>query len=210
MGNLLLDVDGVLLRDRLLAQHVEHNITKYVRSKLPEAKDHTAIRTLLYNKYGHTARGLTQSFGIDTSDFNRKVYNKSLMTHLAEYMQTQQFQKDAYDIHQLIQNDGWKVTLFSNAPVEWTKPVALSIDSRVNIATNDTFLKPEAGAYSQFSKNEDYIFVDDIIKNLLTPSFLPNWTCVHFAEIPTQRKFMTAGSIWELVMMVNSIREWNT
>jgi hypothetical protein len=210
MGNLLLDVDGVLIRDRLITCHVEHNITQYIRAKLPDAKNPDMVRDILYKKYGHTGRGLARSFGLDTSDFNEKVYNKSLMTHLAEYLEGRQFQDDAQGIHKLIQYDGWKVTLFSNAPECWTRPIGLAIDSRIRIAEDDIFVKPEAGAYAKFGKKKDYIFVDDSIQNLLTPSLWPNWTCLHFADQAEQTKFLTCSSIWELTLMANTLHDLKT
>lgn len=186
---------------------VENNITQYIRAKLPYAKNPDMVRNILYKKYGHTGRGLAKTFGIDTRDFNEFVYNKSLMTHLAEYLEGRQFQEDAEDIHKLIQDDGWKVTLFSNAPECWTRPIGLAIDSRVRIARDDKFLKPEAGAYTKFGKKKDYIFVDDSILNLLTPALCPNWTCIHFANQAEQTKFLTCRSIWELTLMANTLKD---
>jgi hypothetical protein len=209
MGHLLLDVDGVLIRDKLLTKHIEYNINQYVKTKLPSAKNPGLIRSVLYRRYGHTGHGLKKSFGIDTSDFDQKIYDKNLMDHLWEYMESKQFKDDAEDIHRLIQQDGWDVTLFSNAPERWTRPVALAIDSRVDITPDDECLKPDARAYSQFDLYKKYIFVDDSIQNLMTPSFYPNWTCIHFSDKPVQKRFMTARSIWETTLMVNSLRDWS-
>ena len=112
---LLLDVDGVIIRDRLLMNHVKHNATRYVKNKLPDCKDPVLLNKHLYLAYGHTAVGLNKQFGIDVSDFNTCVYDKSLMTHLAEVLETPTFQDDAEIINDLILN-GWNVTLFSNSP----------------------------------------------------------------------------------------------
>ena len=204
MKNLLLDVDGVIIRDRLITKHMEHNIDSYVSKKLPLAKDIYKIRTMLFKRYGHTGRGLNKAFGINTDDFNNEVYDKSLMSHLYGYIDSQTFKNDAEDIHNLIQKDGWKVTLFSNAPVEWVTPVALGIDHRVNIPPDRYFLKPEAGAYAQFPKKHKYVFVDDTINNILTPRLLPNWSCIQFADKPTG-SFLNVRSIWELTLMLNTI-----
>ena len=204
MKHLLLDVDGVLIRDRLITKHMEHNIDSYVSKKLPKAKDPSKIRTMLFNRYGHTARGLTQAFGINTDDFNSEVYNTSLMSHLNGYIYGKGFKNDADDIHNLIQRDGWNVTLFSNAPVEWVTPIALAIDDRVNIPQDRLFLKPESGAYAQFPNKHKYVFVDDTLNNILVPSLLPNWSCIQFADKPTG-SFLNVRSIWELTLMLNTI-----
>ena len=204
MKNLLLDVDGVMIRDRLITQHLEHNINSYVAKKLPMARNIHMIRTMLFNRYGHTGRGLQKAFCINTSDFDSEVYDKSLLNHLYGYIDTPMFRDDAEDIHNLIERDGWNVTLFSNAPVEWVAPVALAIDHRVNVPTDRLLLKPESGSYGQFPRNQKYIFVDDMISNLLTPSLLPNWKCIQFADKPTG-SFLNVRSIWELTLMLNTI-----
>ena len=111
MPCLLLDVDGVIVRDRLLFAHVKHNATRYVEKKLPDCKDPAAVNRTLYLAHGHTARGLQNSFGIDASDFNDFVYDKSLMAHLHEVLGKEEFVRDAASIHELTQK-GWEVTLF--------------------------------------------------------------------------------------------------
>ena len=116
--SLLLDIDGVVVRDKLLLSHVKENCVNYVASKLPEAKSPRDVNRVLHLSHGHTARGLNMVFKIDTSDFNEKVYDKRLMDHLAEVIYGSEFQEEAKEIHELTQN-GWKVTLFTNSPVKW-------------------------------------------------------------------------------------------
>jgi FMN phosphatase YigB (HAD superfamily) len=212
--SLLLDIDGVLIRDKLLLEHVKENCAEYVRSKLPESKNPRETNRLLYISHGHTARGLTSAFGIDTSDFNAKVYDKSLMDHLAEVIYTSEFQQEAKDIHELVRSD-WNVNLFTNAPIEWAAPIARAIGDEVFIscAASDVSkspIKPEAGAYTQFAKHHTHIYVDDSLKNIGTARWLPNWHPVYFNEGPTEERLWCpqVGSVWELCMYVNSVDRW--
>ena len=106
MKSLRLDVDGVILRDKALLEHVQQNCVKYVRAKLPECKNAEETNRLLYLAHGHTARGLERVFKVDVSDFNQKVYDKPLLKHLAEVIDTADFQYDAAQIHELTRRAG--------------------------------------------------------------------------------------------------------
>ena len=183
---LLLDVDGVILRDRNLFAHVKHNATLYVKSKLPECEDPSETNKFLYLAHGHTARGLNKTFGIDASDFNDFVYDKSLMAHLADVLETQTFKNDAATIHSLTER-GWPVTLFSNAPLQWVQPIALAINDKVKIRVPGPDLtracfKPDPAFYKEFDSCGSYYFVDDSLKNIGTVRTWPNWRPIHFTE----------------------------
>ena len=204
---LLLDIDGVLIRDPLVLDHVKHNCVEYVRAKLPEAKDPYKVNRLLYKRYGHTARGLEKAFKIDASDFDEKVYDKKLMTHLWSYMSSTDFQKDASTICD-ISNSGWDVRLFSNGPLNWSIPVACAIGDCVGVNKDNLFLKPDPRAYSMFSHDRLKVFVDDSEINLWTAKHMKNWMCVHYDENRMRgRMFPTIGSFWELELLLNSIAQ---
>ena len=212
--SLLLDVDGVLVRDKLLLSHVTDNCASYVRSKLPECKDPRQVNRVLYLSYGHTARGLANAFQVDTSDFNEKVYDKRLIEHLYETIYGTEFQRDAKEIHELTKND-WKVTLFTNSPIEWAGPVARAISDEVHVwcpgrDVNKSPLKPEASAFSHFPKHHTHLFVDDSLKNIGTSRWLPNWNPIYFNEGPKEDNLWCpqVSSIWELCMYVNSVDQW--
>ena len=211
MPCLLLDVDGVVLRDRLLFAHVKHNATRYVETKLPDCKDAAAVNRTLYLAHGHTARGLQNSFGIDASDFNDFVYDKSLMAHLHEVLGKEEFVRDAASIHELTQK-GWEVSLFSNAPYEWVRPVSLAINDKIkircpgpNLAT--AHLKPEASFYKEFDDCLGYYYVDDSLKNLGTVRNWPNWRPILFTETERDERLWCrqVGSIPELALTLGNL-----
>ena len=208
--SLVLDIDGVLIRDRRLLAHVQHNCVRYVAKKLPECKDPAYTNKILYATAGHTARGLQNSFGIDTSDFNREVYDRPVRDRLWEVLSGSQFQEEAKEIYDLTQN-GWRVTLFTNAPIEWAGEVARAIGDDVYVVcpgTNvvESPLKPEGRAYTDFAKHHSHIFVDDSLTNLVTARWMPNWHPVHFNPEKNDPVDWcpTIGSIWELGLFVNS------
>jgi hypothetical protein len=196
---LLLDVDGVLVRDRLLLSHVRDNAVQYVRSKVPQSKNPQRLNAYLLKTYGHTAIGLQKTFGIDASDFDAKVYDRKLIDHLWSVLSGTDFQQDAEIIHDIAKRGQWKVRLFSNSPLEWTLPVALAISDHVGIHDHE-YMKPKGLAYKDFSPLEMYMFVDDQVKNLRPVKDLPNWRPVHFQPEfdPSRPEFMTIGSIWEI------------
>lgn len=209
--SLVLDIDGVLLRDKALLNHVRHNCERYVKAKLPECKEPARVNRLLYNTCGHTARGLQNLFGVDTSDFNKKVYDVPLQTHLWEVISGTEFQKEAAEIHKIAQT-GWSVTLFTNSPIEWAGEVARAISDEVFIVCPggnlvDSPLKPEATPYRNFAKQQTHVFVDDSLVNLNTARWLPNWHPVYFNEHAGGYRpdwCPTIGSIWELGLFINS------
>jgi hypothetical protein len=212
--SLLLDIDGVLIRHKLLMEHVKDNCVKYVATKLPHCKNPHETNRLLYLSHGHTALGLSKAFQIDTSDFNEKVYDRRLIDHLSEVIYGTEFQQDAKQIHELTEKD-WKVTLFTNSPIEWAGPVARAISDNVFIdcAGHDVStspLKPDPARYTQFPKHLTNLYVDDSLKNLCTVRWSPNWHAMYFNEGPREDRLWCPqiSSIWELVLYVNTVDQW--
>ena len=178
---ILLDVDGVLIRDRNLLNQVSVGAARYVGSKLPHEKNPTQLNRLLYKAYGHTATGLEKEFGIDASDFNKKVYTRKLLNQLDDYLESSDdFKKDAQTVRRLL-SMGYDVELFSNAPLVWTEPVRHALDA-FRVSTSENYSKPNIDSYLKFDKSVDYVFVDDTISNLIPCLLFKNWTPVHFSE----------------------------
>ena len=213
--SLVLDIDGVIIRDKMLMAHVRDNCVRYVQSKIPECRDARNVNRILYLTHGHTAKGLAHSFKVDTSDFNDKVYDKPLLDHLADVIYGADFQAEAKEIHDFTQK-GWNVTLFSNAPEVWCRQVARAIGDDVYLRCPgpDGPFKPEAAAYENFSKVQTHVFVDDSLKNLGTARWLPNWHPIHFDEgttetdsvlVPNYKPWCpTIGSTWELGLFLDT------
>jgi FMN phosphatase YigB (HAD superfamily) len=207
--SLVLDVDGVLIRDKHLLEHVKYNCIQYVAKKLPECKDPARVNRALVKSMGHTARGLQRHHRIDVKDFNREVYNVPLRSHLWEVLSSTEFQEEAKEIHNLTKR-GWRITLFSNSPIEWTGQVAHAISDEVFVVCPgsnvvESPLKPELSAYTYFAPHHTHIFVDDTLKNLETARWLPNWHPVLFSDSEKSEWCPTIGSLWELGIFTNTV-----
>jgi FMN phosphatase YigB (HAD superfamily) len=146
---------------------------------------------------------------MDTSDFNEKVYDKRLIEHLSEVIYGTEFQQEAKEIHELTEKD-WKVTLFTNSPIEWAGPVARAIGDNVYVDCAGSEFKPSASRYTSFPKHMTILYVDDSLKNIGTSRWLPNWHSVYFNEGPKEDRLWCPqiSSIWELVLYVNSADKW--
>lgn len=191
---LLLDIDGVLIRDSVLLDHVKHNIIKYVNRKLPGTPPSAKLNSLLYRAYGHTAKGLQKEFGIDTRDFDSYVYNQKVINHLYDFLDSsEEFREDV----RLLRKCGREIELFSNAPLNWSEPVreAIGLTERPSV-----YSKPDIESYLAVNRGGDPVtFVDDKMCNLMPALFFPNWTPIHFSERKETEFIKTVSSINEIV-----------
>jgi len=180
--NLLLDVDGVLIRDKELLAHVRYNCVRYINYKVPECKDIEYKNDSLNLIYGHTARGLQIGYEVDVSDFNKNVYDKDLMEHLGVVLAESHVQKELREINTL-SHENWQIYLFTNAPWRWAQRVAVAIGENVRVKCPGdpslSPLKPEIGAYTIPFSNMN-LMVDTSLKNLGTARNLTNWKPVYF------------------------------
>jgi FMN phosphatase YigB (HAD superfamily) len=204
--SLLLDIDGVLIRDKFLLNHVKDNCARYVQYKLPDCKNPRETNRLLYLVHGHTGIGLSKVFKIDSSDFNEKVYDRKLLDHLAEVIYGTEFQLEAKKLYEMTSEKMWKTTLFTNSPIEWAGPVARAIGDNVYIKTNAN--KPLPEAYKSFPTDHTHVFVDDSLKNLRTSRWMDNWYSVHFSEYKDPGNWCsTVSSIGELSLYLDSFEK---
>lgn len=203
---ILLDIDGVIVRDPLLLEHVRNNVICYVKTKLPGCKDPSRVNSILYKMYGHTGLGLNKAFQIDTSDFNKKVYTPKLINHLLDSFKSSEFIEDSKILREMAEKT--KIVLFSNAPLEWSSRVRDEISHRMSISY-DGHMKPDINAYVNFNHKNKYVFVDDKIDNLKPIQSFSHWKPVHFSEEETTDSgFLRIGTMWELDFFINSLNEW--
>ncbi len=190
---LLLDIDGVLIRDSVLLDHVKHNIIKYVNRKLPGTPPSAKLNSLLYRAYGHTAKGLQREFGIDTRDFDAYVYNQKVINHLYDFLDSSEEFRE--DVKLLRQYDG-QIELFSNAPLNWSEPVREAIGCDIVTKKPSVYSKPDIESYLAVDNGGGPVtFVDDKLCNLMPALFFPNWTPVHFSERQETEFIKTVHSV---------------
>jgi hypothetical protein len=192
----LLDIDGVLIRDNILLNHVNNSVVSYVKTKIPKMHNSSKVNSFLYKTYGHTAIGLEKEYGVDTKDFNEKVYNIYVMDHLYNYLDTsKKFKTDATTIRHIL-DIGYNVELFSNSPLEWSNAVRIFIDPRLKTGVYE---KPKIETYLKFDSKRDYIFVDDKLDNLRPVLFFDNWIPIHFSENVESPMVKTIHTIDEII-----------
>jgi phosphoglycolate phosphatase-like HAD superfamily hydrolase len=121
---LLLDVDGVIIKNRRLLSNVATNITHYSAKKLHlSPKDAIRVNKLLYSEYGHSFRGLKKACGVTCSldNFNHEVYDTNIMSELLELRDDFQHSLHAQHLRELAvacKTKGIPIYIFSNAPFE--------------------------------------------------------------------------------------------
>lgn len=193
---LLLDIDGVLIRDHVLLDHVKNNIVRYVHKKVPNHTNPYNLNNMLYSFYGHTATGLKKVYKIDTSDFDYEVYDSHVMEHLYDFFDTREFKNDSETLRHLL-DIGWNVEFLSNSPLVWSEPVKYAIDHK-RIKNKGQYEKPNFDTYMKFDPDGEYTFVDDKINNLLPTMCMNNWKQFHFSS--TKRNYMipTISSLNEI------------
>lgn len=186
--HILLGANGVTVRDRLLLAHVKNNMEEYVRLRVPEIKDPRAFTASLDRHWGHVKLGLCDMYPLeDFSDFDKKVYNRSLLDHLSTYVKSDEFYHDTRKpVQEFINDDEHIVTIFSNAPLAWTAPLAWAIDPRcdVYIPSNAGFHLPDPRAYEAATSDlyGPHIIVDDKLINLLPTVHDRNFIAYHFTD----------------------------
>lgn len=186
--HILLGANGVTVRDKLLLAHVKHNMEEYVRHRLPDVKDPRQFACALDRHWGHVKLGLRDMYPLkDFSDFDKNVYNRSLLQHLTSHLKSDEFYHDTKrPIQEFINDDEHTVTLFSNAPLAWTAPIAWAIDPRcdVYIPTNAGFGLPDPRAYEAATNGlcGPHIIVDDKLSNLLPIVHDRDFIAYHFTD----------------------------
>jgi len=198
--SLLLDVNGVVLRDRELLQHVNDNCVAYVQKKVPLSKNPKETARLLCAAYGHEIKGLQKIYGVDTSDFVDEVYDKRLMSHLQAVVCGTDFQNDADIIHGLSNMHDWKVSLVTNAPLKWARCIKDAIGDVYVVPNKDEATYPE---------HHVHFYVDDSPTNVEEKLRLPNWNPILFTNSKTKKSpYIQVCSFEELLVYVNSFDMW--
>lgn len=193
---LLLDIDGVIIRDRVLLDHVKSNIVRYVHKKVPSHMNPCNLNNMLYNFYGHTATGLKKVYKIYTNDFDYEVYDSHVMEQLYDVFETREFKNDSETLRHLL-DIGWNVEFLSNSPLIWSESVKYAID-RTRIKNKGQYEKPNFNTYLNFDPNEEYTFVDDKINNLLPTMRINNWKQLHFSSTKRSYTIPTISSLNEI------------
>ena len=178
----LFDVDGVLLRNKLLLHNVSENIVKYVQKTSPikylDINQARHLTKLLYKSHGHTAEGLRVMFPqkkelFTNKVFSKEVYNNDLLSNLHKYIhydeELNQFKEEFKYIHDMCNEQKIPIYLFTNSPLNWCYPLAIQLDipdTHIfhcnHTIFNDIYLKPDPFVYTRVEEhlNEYYMSAD--------------------------------------------------
>lgn len=208
---LLLDVDGVVLKNPRVLYNVAQKITRYVRKVIPQrvsAMEADEINRCLYSTFGHTHRGLTHVYGPNVptmAEFNAAIYDDEIMQQLWTYRNDNLMQARALEVHALTERAarlGMPVYLFSNAPTVWCAAVCEALDLQIqqddmlgvdHPVFRNKFVKPDRQLYEgvdayiththRYQAEPGHIlFVDDSWTNIAPVVSTDGWTPVHLTD----------------------------
>lgn len=187
--NILLDFDGIILRNDKIGKIIEQKSINFVHERLNSSYSKSKyINKYLYKTYGHTANGVavyTSEKQEDVIlDYNNFVFNNIDYKHISSYLTKNDKQRVDMLSHQT-KVCNHKYGLFTNAPLTWCENLFyhLELDLYEIIDNNKVFtsdegtLKPSKLVYENIENNlDDTIhFIDDSYINLLPVKDNNNW-----------------------------------
>jgi FMN phosphatase YigB (HAD superfamily) len=149
---LLLDMDGVLFKDKVMSYKVSHNICNYVRRRInPVYKmDHVkSVNEGLYKTFGHTYLGLQAVYGKKSghlAEFQQQVYTKELIVALKQRCSNPKLnledRTNVESILNLCDEHQIPVYIFSNAPLIWCQTIIEGFGFGAKLS-DDHYLTPD-------------------------------------------------------------------
>jgi FMN phosphatase YigB (HAD superfamily) len=133
----LLDVDGVILRQPRVLSHVSRKIVRYVKDFTPQ-KMHTLmdaaeINETLYKTYGHTYLGLRALYGKEIPSlhhFHTHVYDIHMVQEIMALQKDPWFVRSKEELMRLMDlctKHNIPMYLFSNSPSMWCEAILLTM-----------------------------------------------------------------------------------
>lgn len=191
MIRLLLDFDGVVIKNNQIIQYQYQRSAKFVQKHL-----HVPISTAdnlnrkYFPKYGHTVIMLNEHFKIPVTleDYNEFVFPKKQIYRLDSLIDKQTFEY-GNDFAQHFKSTNYQTYIFTNAHINWVTTFADIFDLPIgehNVIWPKSLelLKPLPKSYDiiseEFKEADRIVFVDDSQKNIEYPSHKHNWQTYHF------------------------------
>lgn len=192
---LLLDIDGVLFRNKAAAQHIKHKAIRYVQKVIPRDltyNEASKFNNYLYTYFGHTNRGLKHFINnkYTYKEFNDYIYNNDSMILLKHFIDKDTMLdrvKDNLDKFRYIFPD-IDIYIYTNAPLQWSYPICQKINSQYftedKILDLGEFVKPDREAYEIVEERIQgkIYFVDDQLINHIPIMHKTNWTSILWGE----------------------------
>ena len=192
---LLLDFDGVILRNKIIERKISKSIDKYCGDilKIKNKKLSKKVNKELYSSSGHSLLGL-RKMGVpkDLKEFNEKIYNIDYKELFCEI--TDNNIKDIQKIIELkifCQFYNISLKIWSNSPLIWCKNFINYMTSDlegIEIINNHNckyLLKPEKDSYEYIENRERsnvIFFVDDKLSNFLNVLNNQKWVSIYYTS----------------------------
>lgn len=183
--HVLLDFDGVMIRDKNLLQYQAKRSAKFVKThtQLP-LKAAEFVNTKYFPHHGHTVLMLNKIFSksVSLEEYNDYVFDTSNIRRLAITKEIMAHGKAFKPIF-----DRYETSIFTNAHINWVNHFldAFDLSPKYVIWPQDlSYLKPHEKAYDyvdQCIHNSRKVFVDDSKVNLVYPQSL-KWHTMHYTE----------------------------
>lgn len=192
---LLLDFDGVVLKNKVIERKLGKKIEKYCEDtlKIGNKKLSRRINRDLYLSSGHSLLGL-RKIGIPRNlrEFNEKIYNFDYNTLYNEI--TDKNIEDIgkiVDLNQFCKYHDITLKIWSNSPKKWCRNFINYMThelSGVDIVDNLSciyLLKPTEDSYSYIEykyKNNIIFFVDDKLSNFFNILNNQKWISIYYTD----------------------------
>lgn len=202
---LLLDYDGVLLRNNKLKQYQHIRSTKFLREVTGlSMKTCNNINKTYYPAHGHTVIMINKMFdeSVTLRDYNDYVFDLNALSKLDGLVDDKTkthmlgFQKVIK--HCQLRRIPWSI--FTNAHPNWVTYFshALDFDLKCDILwteDNVELLKPNPQSYQRIESifvDSIFVFVDDSRKNVQACVDRPRWFPVEFGDFDVPSKIICA------------------
>lgn len=189
---LLLDFDGVVLRNKYLKQYQLDRSAKFIKEKtcmpIEICKN---INKENYPKYGHTVTMLNKMFQLPVTleEYNEFVFDKKQLQPLTKFIDKNTFEytNSFNKLFDYCNKNNTEWYIFTNAHITWVEVFAdtcnLDIcNKKIIYPTDLKLLKPKLDSYkaieNKFSHDSHFIFIDDHFDNL--PYYRKRWSALHY------------------------------
>lgn len=187
--HLLLDFDGVVLRNHNIHKVVVDRCTNFVHKvvKCPNKEFASKLNRELYYNAGHTLYGLNKLGynGVNEKDFEKYVYKDiNYNDYLYDVKDTHKSDIESFKkLETHCKKNNIEMLFFSNAPDVWCHSICneMGISKLPTTYSFMSRLKPEPQSYMDVDlhlKSDLYVFVDDKLTNLLNTPNTTKWKCV--------------------------------
>jgi hypothetical protein len=210
---LLLDFDGVMLKNKHAEQYQLRRSAKFVQHVTHlDLKTCERMNKKYYPIHGHTVLMTNKLFGLDVTlaDYNEFVFAPSNIARLTRVLDddTMHHMKAFNHVIDFCEQNNLEWNVFTNAHMNWVMffsellGVQRITTSKVIWPGNDVHaLKPNAMAYDNveavYANTDCFIFVDDSKANLVVPEERNEWLPILF-----HKNYDTASTVVDSLIKI--------